>query len=134
MSEKDEHLECLLLEDETEVGIKLGEALEKAGCKVEVFDDPILALRRITEKRFHIVITDIFMEGMDGLQVLEKVMEKHPQTKVIMITGYAMMEMARKAMEKGAFDFIEKPFKPKELCQGVARAAKDLGMGDKIKC
>ncbi|MBW2127855.1 MAG: response regulator, partial [Deltaproteobacteria bacterium] len=50
-----------------------------------------------------------------------------PRTKVIMITGYAMMAVAREAMEKGAFDFISKPFKPDDLRKVIARAAEALG-------
>jgi len=93
---------------------------------VETFTDPLRAFDRIAEKQFHIVVTDIVMGEIDGIQVLERVIEKWPQTKVIMITGYAMMAMARRAMERGAFDFIAKPFKPEELRAVVTRAAAEL--------
>jgi DNA-binding NtrC family response regulator len=53
--------------------------------------------------------------------------ETSPRTKVIMITGYAMIALAREAMEKGAFDFIAKPFKPDDLRRVIAKAAKELG-------
>jgi len=58
---------------------------------------------------------------------LEEVGKKSERTKVIMITGYAMMAVAREAMEKGAFDFIAKPFKPDDLRQIIFRAAEALG-------
>jgi DNA-binding NtrC family response regulator len=67
------------------------------------------------------------MEDIDGMQILEHVLEKYPRTKVIMITGYAMMNLAREAMEKGAFDFISKPFKPDDLRRVIAKAAEALG-------
>ena len=78
-------------------------------------------------KEFDIVVTDIRMDEIDGLQVLEHVTKKSPRTKVIMITGYAMMSLAREAMNRGAFDFIAKPFQPNDLRKVIANAAKALG-------
>lgn len=120
-------LQILLLDDEPIVGKRLQPALAKIGCEVEVFQDPLAAVARIKHKEFDIVVTDIRMDEMDGMQVLEYVREKSPRTRVIMITGYAMIALAREAMEKGAFDFIAKPFKPDDLRQVIARAAKALG-------
>ena len=121
-------LEILLLDDEAIVGKRLKPALEKIGCQVEVFQDPKSAVERIQGKSFDIVVTDIYMDEMDGMQVMDIVHEKSPRTKVIMITGYAMISLARDAMEKGAFDFIAKPFKPDDLRAVIAKAAKALGM------
>ncbi|MBU2551479.1 MAG: response regulator [Proteobacteria bacterium] len=120
-------LEVLLLDDEAIVGKRLKPALAKIGCEVEVFQIPELALARLAEKEFPIVVTDIRMDNIDGMQVLEFVLEKWPKTKVIMITGYAMMSLAREAMEKGAFDFIAKPFTPDDLRSVIAKAARALG-------
>jgi DNA-binding NtrC family response regulator len=120
-------LEILLLDDEPIVGKRLKPALEKIGCAVEVFEDPIAALARIKQKAFHIVVTDIRMDEMDGMQILDQVLTLYPETKVIMITGYAMIAVAREAMEKGAFDFIAKPFKPNDLRQVIAKAAEAMG-------
>jgi DNA-binding NtrC family response regulator len=121
-------LEILLLDDEPIVGKRLKPALEKsAGCLVETFQDPRQALRRIEEKEFDIVVTDIKMDDIDGIQVLEQVAKKSPRTKVIIITGYAMMSLAREAMDKGAFDFIAKPFKPDDLRAVIERAVQAQG-------
>jgi len=106
-----ERLDVLILDDEPIVGKRLKPALAKIGCEVEIFVNSNEALDRINEKEFDIVVTDIRMENIDGLQVLEHVVKKSGRTKVIMLTGYAMMAVAREAMEKGAFDFIAKPFK-----------------------
>ncbi|MEW6235073.1 MAG: response regulator [Candidatus Omnitrophota bacterium] len=116
----------LLLDDEPIVGKRLQPALAKEGYEVEVFQNSIEALTRIEEKEFDIVVTDIYMDEVDGIQILEKVHEKYPKTKVIVITGYAMMEMAREAMEKGAFDFIAKPFKPDDLRDAILKAVSSL--------
>ncbi len=132
-------LEVLLLDDEPIVGRRLKPALVKIGCRVEVFENPREAVARIGQKEFDIVVTDIRMEEMDGLQVFKHVQEKWPRTKVIMITGYAKIDLAREAMGKGVFDFIAKPFRPDDLRQIIANAAEALGapidfssMGDEL--
>lgn len=129
----DAQLHVLLLDDEPIVGKRLKPALAKIGCDVEVFEDPRLALARIDEQEFDIVVTDIRMDEIDGIQVLERVAAKSPRTKVIMITGYAMMSLAREAMDKGAFDFIAKPFQPNDLRKVIAKAAEALGTPLKVE-
>ncbi len=121
-------LRVLVVDDEPIVGRRLIQALSKMGCEVEALDDPSAVLRRVDEKEFDVVISDIVMGDIDGLQILDRVLQRFPRTRVIMITGYAMMSMARSAMEKGAFDFIAKPFKPDDLRSVVARAAVELGI------
>ncbi len=121
-----EPLSILVLDDEPIVGKRLKPALTKLGYEVEVFQVPTEALRRIQVKEFDIVVTDIYMDEVDGFQILDRVLERYPRTKVIVITGYAMMEMARKAMSKGAFDFIAKPFKPDDLRDVILKAADAL--------
>jgi len=128
-----EPLKVLLLDDEPIVGKRLKPALTKIGCEVEVFEDSRKALERLGQIDFDIVITDIRMDEVDGIEILEHVQQKSPRTRVIMITGYAMMSLAKKAMEKGAFDFIAKPFKPDDLRRTVARAAEALGLGVDFK-
>ena len=120
-------LQVLLLDDEPIVGRRLKPALAKIGCEVDVFEDPELALAKMAQKEYDVVVTDIRMDQIDGMQVLEFVRERWPRSKVIMITGYAMMSLAREAMEKGAFDFIAKPFKPDDLRRVIAKAAHALG-------
>jgi len=122
-----EKLKILLLDDEPIVGKRLKPALAKIGCDVEVFEDPKQALKRIDETEFDIVVTDIRMDEINGIQVLEHVTKKSQRTKVIIITGYAMMSLAREAMKKGAFDFIAKPFRPDDLREIIAKAAHALG-------
>lgn len=123
---KYEGLEVLALDDEPIVGKSLRMALSKLGFNVEVFEDPAVAMKRIDEKTFDIVITDVVMGDIDGIQVLERVKQRSPRTKVVIITAFAMMEMARKAMERGAFDFIAKPFDAAEIRAIASRAADAL--------
>ena len=121
-------LEVLILDDEVIVCKRLKPAIEKMGCDVETFLDPKSALERIAEKEFDVVITDVRMDDIDGIQVLEHVRQKNERTVVIVITGYAMVSLAREAMDKGAFDFISKPFKPDEIRRVIINAAEELGM------
>lgn len=123
-------LDVLLLDDEAMVGKRLAPALAKVGCRVEVFQDPRAALDRIRAKEFDIVVTDVRMEGIDGLQILQAVVARSARTKVIMITGYAMMSLARQAMDQGAFDFIAKPFTPEAIRVVVQKAADALATED----
>jgi DNA-binding NtrC family response regulator len=122
-----QRLQVLVLDDEPIVGKRLQPALAKVGCDVEVFEAPGPALERIRSKKFEVVVTDIRMDDIDGIKVLETVLERWPETKVVMITGYATVEVAREAIAKGAFDFIAKPFKPQELRDVIAKAAEALG-------
>ncbi len=116
----------LILDDEPIVGNQLKPSLEKSGFLVEAFEDPVAAVRRLDDCAFDIVITDLRMENVDGIQVLEHVMRRCAETKVILITGYATVEVAREAMVKGAFDFIAKPFQPRDLRAAVGRAVEAL--------
>lgn len=119
-------LEIVVVDDEPIVRKRLKPALEKDGYNVEIFDDGSGVLERVKEKTFDIVVTDVRMEDVDGIQVLEEVLAKSGRTKVIIITGYATVEVAREALAKGAFDFIAKPFKPNDLRAIIERAAEAL--------
>jgi len=120
-------LEVMVVDDEPIVGKRLKPALTRYGYDVEVFDNPIKALDRFDEKDFDVVVTDLRMDELNGIQVLEHVKAKSVNTKVIFITGYATVENAREALVKGAFDFIAKPFKPNDLGMAITKAALSLG-------
>jgi DNA-binding NtrC family response regulator len=121
-----ESVNVLILDDEPIVGKRLKPALAKIDCEVDAFVDPRAALEALEKKEYDIVVTDIRMDDIDGLEVLGRVKEKWPRTKVIMITGYAMMDLAREAMAMGAFDFISKPFRPEDLRQAITKAVAEL--------
>jgi CheY-like chemotaxis protein len=122
-----EHLNVMILDDEPIVGKRLTPALTRAGFDVEFFLNPVQALARLDEKEFDIVVTDLKMEEVDGIQVLEHILSRRSHTRVILITGYATVEVAREALVKGAFDFIAKPFKPGDLKAVINKAALSLG-------
>ncbi|PKN26806.1 MAG: response regulator [Deltaproteobacteria bacterium HGW-Deltaproteobacteria-21] len=119
-------MDILILDDEPIVGKRLLPALKKDGHQVEIFVDPKKAVSRLEEKNFDIVVTDIRMDELDGIQVLETVTSRSPRTKVIMITGYATLELARESLTKGAFEFIAKPFRLGEIRGTILKAAQAL--------
>src|SRR6476661_10096431 len=80
------------------------------------------ALRSIEGGNYDVVILDIMMPKVDGIEVLQRVKESHPDIEVIMFTGLAEIDKAVRCMKLGAFDYIAKPFEPDELKTAVARA------------
>ncbi len=119
-------LQIVIVDDESIVRKRLKPALEKSGYDVEIYDDGSGLLKRLQEKAFDIVVTDLRMNEVDGIQVLEEVLAQSDDTKVIIITGYASVDTAREALTKGAFDFIAKPFKPNDLREVIEKAADAL--------
>ena len=116
----------IILDDEPIVCERLKPALEKVGFEVETFAASQAAIDRIAETRFDVLVTDLKMEGPDGLDVLRFARDNSPTTKVIVITGFATVETAREAMRCGAVDFIAKPFKIgqlRDLVMSIAGAA-----------
>ncbi len=105
----------LVLDDEPIVCERLKPALEKSGFEVEAFTDSRKASDRLMEQRFDVLVTDLKMQGPDGLEVLRLVKERAPSTHVVIITGFATVDTAREAMRGGAVDFIPKPFRISQL-------------------
>jgi DNA-binding NtrC family response regulator len=91
-----------------------------------VFSRSSEASDRIMEKDFDIVITDLKMQGLDGMQFLTMVKDRSPRTEVIVITGFATMETAKESFQKGVFDFLAKPFKLGEIQEVVRKAEKKV--------
>ncbi len=112
----------LILDDEPIVSKRLKPSLEKKGYEVETFTVSMDALHRVGERDFDIVITDLKMEGLSGMEFLTEVKKKSPQTEVIVITGFATMDTARESFNKGVFDFLAKPFKLGEIAAVIKRA------------
>ena len=120
-------LKVLILDDEPIVGRQLKRTLTRYGLDVEIFEKPDEAIARIEETKFDVVVSDIRMKGIDGLQVLDYVRARSMRTKVIIITGYTSRDVETEALAKGAFDFIAKPFKPRDLLLVINKAAGALG-------
>ena len=80
------------------------------------------ALARLEEGQYDVVLLDIKMPDLDGLEVLQRLKESHPDVEVVMVTGLSQIETAVRSMKLGAFDYLPKPFDPDELVVVVVRA------------
>jgi len=116
----------LILDDEEVVCDRLKPVLEKHGYHVETFEDGASAVQRLSEQRFDVLVTDLKMPGVSGLDVLRFVREHSPSTRVVVITGFATAETAREAMEQGAVEFIPKPFRLSYLRDVIVRIAEEV--------
>ncbi|HMK64660.1 MAG TPA: response regulator [Thermodesulfobacteriota bacterium] len=117
----------MILDDEPIVCERLRSTLEKVKLDIETFTNPNEAVKRFGEKKFQVLITDLKMKEMDGIEVLKLVQKVSPETRVIIITGFATVEKAREALKIGAYDFIAKPFKLSQLRDLVIKA---LGLAE----
>jgi len=99
----------LVIDDERSIRNTLKEVLEYENHQVELAEDGIVGLEMIRENHFDIVLCDIKMPKIDGLEVLQKIFEFTAEPQVIMISGHGTVDSAVEAIKKGAYDFIEKP-------------------------
>jgi DNA-binding NtrC family response regulator len=105
----------LVVDDEEIVRESLGGWLEKDGYTIVTCPDGPSALARMKAERWSIMIVDLKMPGMDGLQVLEEAKKLQPELAVVIMTAYATVDTAVAAMKAGAYDYLVKPFDPEEL-------------------
>jgi DNA-binding NtrC family response regulator len=115
-------LKIMVLDDEPIVCKRLKPALEKQGYEVDTFTQSSDAMEQIKQIDYDIIVTDLKMKGVDGMQLLTEAKRRSPKTEVIVITGFATLETARQSFQKGVFDFIAKPFKLSEIQEVVKRA------------
>ena len=109
----------LVVDDEKNIRFLITKCLEDAGYGVVTASDGESALKIIGEESFTIVLLDIKLPDIDGLQVLEKIKVLVPEQRVIMITAHGTIETAVEAMKLGAIDYLQKPFTPEELRAAV---------------
>jgi len=105
----------MVIDDESIVGKMIKSSFEQDGYIVEPFMDPVPALARLKQERFHMVITDLKMKDIDGMEVLNRIKKEQPQIKVIMITAFASMDTAVEAFRQNVDDFFAKPIKVADL-------------------
>ena len=112
----------LVVDDEEIVIRSCLRILEGNGYEIDVAHDGHDALRKVESNTYDVMILDIMMPNLGGMEVLRRVKETHPDIDVIMITGLSQIDTAVQAMKLGAFDYISKPFEPDELKLVVQRA------------
>ncbi|MCJ7809913.1 MAG: response regulator, partial [Desulfobulbaceae bacterium] len=114
----------LIVDDELNICTRCVKILLKTGYAAQYALDGYEALKMVEERPFDLIITDLKMSSMGGMEVLRRVKDVHPDTMVIVITGYATVSSAVEVMKMGAFDYLPKPFTPDEL-RAVVRNALD---------
>ncbi len=112
----------LVIDDQRAIRTSLKDILELEGHELTLSENGIEGIETFSNGKFDIVITDIKMPEMDGMEVLDKVMELKPDTTVIMISGHGDIDTAVEAIKKGAYDFIEKPLDLNRLLITVKNA------------
>lgn len=118
----DESVKILVVDDEEVVLLSIRKVFKAANFELDTVQSPQLGLAMMESRQYDVVITDLMMPGMNGLEFLEQVRKIDAKVRVIMITGYATMRTALQSMRRGAFDFLAKPFTKDELSNMVHRA------------
>ncbi|PUB81494.1 MAG: DNA-binding response regulator [gamma proteobacterium symbiont of Ctena orbiculata] len=114
--------DVFFIDDEIDLRLANEQTLELAGFQVRVFEKAEDALKLIDNQTGGIVVSDIRLPGLDGLALLQRLQQMDTTLPVILITGHGDISMAVDAMQKGAYDFIEKPFSSERLVDTVRRA------------
>jgi DNA-binding NtrC family response regulator len=123
----------LIVEDEQDMLLGLQKILSKQGHNVEIAETGSIGLNKVEESFFDIVITDLKMPGVDGIELLRKVKEDYSDTVVIVITGYGTIKNAVEAMKLGAYEYITKPFDSEHIKMVVQKALKQIALTDENK-
>jgi DNA-binding NtrC family response regulator len=111
----------LIVDDENNIRLTLTQALQTLGVEIDTAANGEEAVEKLKGKEFGIVLLDLRMPGMSGMEVLAKLRETRPDIRVIIMTAFGTIESAVEAMKLGASDFIEKPFVPNEIRALVSR-------------
>ncbi len=116
------HESILIIEDNPDEALLLQAVLQEGGYHVEIAYDGVEGIEKLENSFFDVVITDLFMPKMDGLEVLEYVVENNPETICIIITGKGTIKKAVEAIKKGAYDFLTKPYRHDEITLVIEKA------------
>jgi two-component system phosphate regulon sensor histidine kinase PhoR len=111
----------LIVDDEITVCKSIRQALLNPDYDIDMALSGEEALQKDEEKRYEVIIADLMMPGLSGLDLLKALKAKNTQAKVVMVTGYPTMKTTVQAMQIGAFDYLPKPFLPAELRALVTR-------------
>jgi len=112
----------LIVEDDVAFATMLKTFFEKRGYKVDTSFSAAEAFKKMKSSPFEVILTDVRLPDSDGLEVLFEVKSNYPTAQVIVMTNYAEINMAVKAMKNGAFDYVSKPFRPEAILQTIENA------------
>lgn len=118
----------MIVEDDVAMSRLISDILSGEGRSLRIFHDPYRAVAEFGNEEFSLVITDVKMPGMDGIEVLNHIKRKAPHVPVIIITGHATVDVSIQAIRKGADDLITKPFESEEFLYRVRKALKNIAL------
>ena len=116
----------LVVDDEAIVRISCERILKPKGYEILTADNAQAGLDMLDREKIDLVLTDLKMPGMDGLEFLKSVKSKCPQVAVVMVTGYSTIDTAVKSIKLGAYDYLNKPFTPDQLTEVVQKALSNI--------
>lgn len=116
------HKKVLFVDDEEGVRLSWNRYLSEHGFDVTTAEDGAQAISALREEQVDVVVSDLRMPGIDGIQLLEWLHDRQPETRFILLTGYGNDEVERKVRELGAFDYLNKPISPDTLAAVVTAA------------
>ena len=111
----------LVVDDEKNIRVTLRESLKSLGFDVETAINGEEALELATRRTYELILLDLKMPGMDGMEVFRQLRERSPSTAVVLVTAHGSVEAAVEAMKLGAVDFLQKPFAPQEIREVVTQ-------------
>lgn len=122
--------DILIVDDEADIRQLISDILEDEGYRTRMAANSDEAFDVVATRLPHLVIQDIWLQGsrLDGLQILDRMKHDHPNLPVVMISGHGTIEMAVSSIQRGAYDFVEKPFKTDRLLLLVKRAIEDANL------
>ena len=121
------HIKILVIDDDRSVCETVASLLERNGFQVQTMCDPKAAAELAIQESFHLVLIDLKMPEMDGIEVVSRITEVDHRVGCIIMTAYPDLETASAAMRAGCRDYITKPFKQDELLQAIDRTCKKMG-------
>ena len=113
----------LLVDDEEEFVEMLAKRMKARGIRVDTADSGASAIDKVKQRHFDVIVLDLAMPGMDGMEAFEKISEINPDLQVIFLTGHGTIHTAFEAMKMGAAEFLEKPTNFQELLEKVQEAS-----------
>ncbi len=124
---------ALIVDDEPDMGNLMDAGLRAIGIDTRVSTAPAEALALVATEEFDVVLTDLQMPGMSGLELCERIVAQRPDIPVVVVTGHGTLEAAIGAIRAGAYDFVQKPIKIEALQLTVERALRHHALADEVR-
>jgi DNA-binding NtrC family response regulator len=123
----------LVVDDDASVRTSLEEFLTNKGYEVKTADDGLSAVNAVKNERFDVIVLDLMMPGMSGMEALNSIKDMDPEPAVIIMTGFASLDSAIQAIRHGAYDYLTKPFQLNEFLIAIENASEKVFLREQHK-